>query len=213
LGAFQDELRVTSGRLTHAFHAKLTRAGSGIRSTNGESNAGALVPQIYRAPGGFNPGRLSPLKRHRDESSVQFACGTGGSNRLMDTFGQSRGALANPRRPVEQTALLGQRRPVGDRAALAPPPPSAGEARSRTTQRLLRRRINSQWPVLRQGCRKATLPSSPGVASRLAPRPRFVVASGHQRLVGGTRGLKYLCSRHNEEETLCLPSSSKSRRT
>ena len=30
-------------------------------------------------PGGFNPGRLSPLKRHGDESWVQFACGTGGS--------------------------------------------------------------------------------------------------------------------------------------
>ncbi len=46
---FQDELRVTSGRFTHAFHAKLTRAGSGVRSTNSESNAGALVPQICPA--------------------------------------------------------------------------------------------------------------------------------------------------------------------
>jgi hypothetical protein len=50
---FQDELRVTSGRLTHAFHAKLTRAGSGVRSTNGESNAGALVPQICPARAGL----------------------------------------------------------------------------------------------------------------------------------------------------------------
>ena len=54
--AFEEELRVTSGRLTHAFHAKLTWAGSGVRSTNGESNAGALVPQDLPYPRGFNPG-------------------------------------------------------------------------------------------------------------------------------------------------------------
>jgi hypothetical protein len=50
---FQDELRVTSGRLAHAFHAKLTRAGSGVRSTNGEPNAGALLPQICPDPAGL----------------------------------------------------------------------------------------------------------------------------------------------------------------
>jgi len=61
--------------LTHAFHAKLTRAGSGVRSTNGESNAGRCAPDL-NCPGGFNPGRLSPLKRvslPRDCGCVKLA--------------------------------------------------------------------------------------------------------------------------------------------
>jgi hypothetical protein len=83
---FQEEPRVTGSSAHTCFPRKAEHGRQRCPIDERRLQRGRAGAPDLPCPCGFNPGRLLPLKRHGDESGVQLACGTAGSNRLMDNY-------------------------------------------------------------------------------------------------------------------------------